>query len=367
MASGEKSACMASPVGFSAILRTASLRFSLLDFFFLTMPDTLNMNLVKLVEQFGSDEKCRDYLEAVRWPDGPVCPRCHATSITTLEGREQFECNKEQCRYRFSVTVDTIFHGSHVPLWKWFITIYLMLESRKGVSANQIKRTVKVTYKTAWYLCHRVRDAMKDQDSAALGGTVEADETWVGGIQTNQEYWEHGSNKTVVAGVFQRDGKVRLKVIPNASKLVIQQFVEANIRPDTVAIYTDESSAYRGIGDKDTKHEAVNHSRMEWARGDVHTNGIENVWSLLKRSIVGAFHHVSSKHLDAYCDELEWRFNNRKNDHLFRDTLQQMVGADRLPYRTLVDKEDASKETYTWLKPEDLERAKGANPKKRKH
>lgn len=325
------------------------------------MANTYEIDLVELVRQFGTDEKCRDYLEAVRWPDGPTCLRCHSPNLSHLEDREQFECNRGGCGYRFSVTAGTIFHSSRVPLWKWFIATYLMLESRKGVSANQIKRTIKVTYKTAWYLCHRIRSAMPDQNTEALGGIVEADETYVGGKMTGLEEGESQfDNKTIVAGVFQRGGKVRLKVIQKASKKIIQQFLRDNIRPDTVAVYTDEAGAYRGVGDEDTRHEAVNHSRKIWARGDVHTNGIENIWSLLKRSIVGAFHHVSSKHLDAYCDELEWRFNNRKNDFLFRDTLRQMVGAERLPYRTLVDKEDASKERFDWSTLEPFWPSEGA-------
>jgi transposase len=143
-------------------------------------------------------------------------------------------------------------------------------------------------------------------------------------------------NKTIVVGVVQRGGKIRLQVVPGADRETLHAFIREHVAPDAEAIYTDEWPAYEGIGDADTHHETVNHSLEEWSRGDVHTNSAENVWSLLKRSIAGAYHQVSAKHLDAYLDELEFRFNNRHNEFLFRDTLRELVGAESLPYRALV-------------------------------
>src|ERR671937_412992 len=139
----------------------------------------MDVNLVSLIEDFGSEDKCRAYLEELRWPDGIECPRCEGRTISRIHKRKQFDC--DSCRYQFSVTAGTVFHDSHLPLWKWFLATYLMCESKKGVSANQLKRTLGVSYKTAWYLCHRIRHAMGDDDAPPLDGIVEADETYVGG------------------------------------------------------------------------------------------------------------------------------------------------------------------------------------------
>jgi transposase-like protein len=302
---------------------------------------TAEINLVVLVEQFRSEDKCRAYLEELRWPDGVTCPRCSASSVSRIAARAQFDCNA--CRYQFSVTAGTIFHDSHLPLWKWFLTAYIMTESRKGVSANQIRRTINVSYKTAWYLCHRIRAAMAEVAPTPLAGTVEVDETYLGGKAKNMHKAKReqriggrgATGKTVVLGIIQRGGNVRLKVAPGADRETLHAFIREHAAPDTVAIYTDEWPAYRGIADGDTRHETVNHSAEEWVRGDVHTNTAENVWSLLDRSIMGAFHHVSVKHLDAYLDELEFRFNNRENPYLFRDTMRALLGSGTLPYHKL--------------------------------
>src|SRR5438132_1436849 len=188
-----------------------------------------------------------------------------------------------------------------------------MTKSKKGMSALQMKRTLCVSYETAWYLCHRIRAAMREINSDLLRGVIEVDETYVGGHVCG-----HGrgykANKAIAIGAVQRGGMIRLQVIPNATKTVLQRFIRENTAPDTEAIYTDELPAYRGNEDADTKHRWVNHSAEEWVVGDVHANRIESVWSLLKRSIIGSYHKVSIKHLDAYLDELEHRFNNRKNE-----------------------------------------------------
>jgi transposase-like protein len=291
-----------------------------------------DMNLIKLVERFHSEERCRDYLEKLRWPDGITCPRCQSKSVSEIRERSQYDCNS--CRYQFSVTSGTIFHDSHLPLWKWFLTAYMMIESRKGVSANQIKRTIEVSYKTAWYLCHRIREAMTVDNPIPLSKIVEVDETWVGGKRKNVGHGYKG-NKVVVAGAAQRNGEARLEVIDDRTREVLHQFIKKHIAPDAEAIYTDDWPAYDGIADKDTRHETVNHSAEEWVRGDVHTNYVENIWSLLKRSLVGSYHKVSKKHLDAYLDELEWRFNNRDNPYLFRDTLLKLIKSENLTYKKL--------------------------------
>ena len=297
------------------------------------MPQTANMNLMDLVERFGDEDACWDYLEKIRWPEGVSCPKCSTDRITRISGGHKFHCNP--CGYQFTATAGTIFHDTHLPLRKWFVALYLMIESRKGISANQMKRTLKVAYKTAWYLCHRIRAAMAELNAEQLSGIVEVDETLVGGSVKGMGHGYKG-NKTIVVGAIQREGKVRLQTIKAADKKTLHRFPKEHAHFDSEVIVTDEWPAYKGIGDRNTKHETVNHSEEEWVRGEFHTNTIENVWSLLNRSIIGAFHKVSAKHLDAYLDELEWRYNNRKNPYLFRDTIKKLIGAEKLEFKQLV-------------------------------
>ena len=289
-------------------------------------------NLVELIERFGNDEKCREFLEQLRWPNGVVCPRCASKSVSTIEDRPQYDCNA--CRYQFSVTAGTMMHDSHLPLWKWFLTAYMMIESKKGVSANQIKRTIAVSYKTAWYLCHRIRAAMTDVNPEPLTGVLEADETLVGGKKRGMGRGYTG-NKVTVAGVVSRGGEIRLKVISDRTRETLHKFLKDNTADDATAIYTDDWEAYKGIADHNTIHETVNHSIEEWVRGDVHTNSVEGVWSLLKRAIIGSYHQVSHKHLDAYLDELEFRFGNRNNPYLFREVATRLLSSDTLTYQSL--------------------------------
>ncbi len=292
-----------------------------------------DVNLVALIERYGNENKCRDYLEELRWPDDVTCPRCASTDISEIAARGQYHCLS--CQYHFSVMSGTIFHDSHLPLWKWFLAAYMMIESKKGISANQMKRTLNVSYKTAWYLCHRIRAAMTEINPKPLTEIVEADETWVGGVKKNIGHGYKG-NKKIVGGVIQRGGNARLSVLEGLDRKTLHEFINKHVSNDAEAIYTDEWPSYNGIGDSNTKHETVNHSQNEWVRGDVYTNSVENVWSLLKRSIMGSYHKVSAKHLDAYLDELEWRFNNRENPYLFRDTLLKLIHSSNLEYKNLV-------------------------------
>lgn len=297
-------------------------------------------DLVELIEQFGSEDKCHDYLEGLRWPDGVKCPRCDSDKISRIAKRRQFDC--DSCRYQFSVRVETLFHDSKLPLWKWFLAVYLMGESKKGISANQLKRTLGVSYKTAWYLCHRIRSAMNDDNGVLLGGIVEADETYIGGKlprghrSRKEVAMTRRDNKTIVLGAVERGGRVRLRVAPDASSESIKGFLKDVVHEDAEAIYTDSHRSYRGIGDGDTKHEYVDHSRDEWVRGQIHTNTVESVWSLFDRSVIGAYHKLSVKHLPAYLDEAAFRWNNRRNPYLFRDTIMALVEGDTLTYKELV-------------------------------
>jgi len=294
-----------------------------------------DINLISLIDRFHDEDRCRTYLETLRWPDGLECPRCGGKTISRIKTRHQLDC--DSCRYRFSVTAGTIFHDSHLPLWKWFVAVYLIVESKKGISAKQMERTLGTTYRTAWHLNHRIRAALKEVDAQLLKGIVEADETFVGGEVEGMGRGYRG-NKTVVVGAFQRDGAIRLQVVRGRDRETLHGFIRENVAGDAQAIYTDDWKAYEGIASDSgaTRHETVNHSEKEYVRGDVHTNSMENVWSLLKRSIVGSYHQVSAKHLDACLDELEFRFNNRENPYMFRDAMRKLLVAETLPYAKLI-------------------------------
>jgi len=298
-------------------------------------------DLMTMMERFGDEEKCRTYLEHLRWPEGVRCIRCQSDKISRIYSRNMFVC--DSCDYQFSVKTATIFHDSHLPLMKWFAAIYLMSEAKKGVSANQLKRNLGVAYKTAWYLCHRIRAAVKDADTSLLKGIVEVDETYIGGKAKNmhkdvRERKIDGRGtvgKAMVLGAIQRGGGVRLTVEKSNDRRTLHKFIKAALDDSTECIMTDTFPAYEGIADENTRHETVNHLAKEYVRGECHTNGVEGVWSLFKRSIVGSYHQVSTKHLDAYLDEFEFRFNNRDNPYLFRDTLLKLIASESLPYERL--------------------------------
>src|SRR5260370_5030752 len=296
-------------------------------------PVKSDVNLVNLIERFGTDEKCREYLTELKWLNGIECPRCKSKSISSIAERAKYDCNK--CRYQFEVKSGSIFHDSNLPLWKWFRAVYMMIESKKGISACEVQRVVAVSYKTAWFLCHRIRAAMREVSADLLKGIVEVDETYIGGRFHGRNRGYKG-NKAVVVGAVEREGQIRLRVIKSPSHYWLHKFIHETTDPKCEAIYTDEAKAYLGIADADTRHETVRHAAEEWVNGDVHTNNVESVWSLLKRSVVGTYHKISIKHLDAYLDELEHRFNNRKNKFLFRDTLLKLIKAQKLPYSELV-------------------------------
>ncbi len=296
-----------------------------------------DINLVSLIERFGDDDKCREALRKIRWPDGVACPRCGDMSVSELKEYDRWDCNG--CRYQFTVTAGTVLHKTKIPLFKWFLAIYLMVESKKGMSANQLKRTLGVSYKTAWFLCHRIREAMGNDPftGPTLFGIIEVDETWVGGVQKGAGRGPYSStNKAIVVGAVQRDGKVRLERIADTKRKTLDDFVRRTVTDEALAIYTDEFPSYRGMGERlGIPHGTVHHNADEWVVGDAHTNSVEGVWSLFKRSIMGSFHKISLKHLDRYLEELEWRFNNRDNPHIFRDTLRRMMDTEPLEYEAL--------------------------------
>ena len=294
------------------------------------------INLVSLVDKFSCDDECRDALEDIRWPNGVACTRCGDMDVLDLEKQNRWKC--KSCNYQFSVMSGTIMHDSHLTLRKWFLAAYLMCESKKGISANQMKRTLGIgSYRTAWYLCHRIREAMGNEpfSGPTLVGIVEVDETLVGGKKKGKGRAYKG-NKVWVAGAIQRGGKVRVERISDVKRHTLHGFINRAVKDEAEAIYTDELKSYLGIADHDTRHETVNHSAEQWVIGDVHTNSIEGVWSLFKRSLMGAFHKMSAKHMDRYLEELEWRFNNRDNPNIFWDTMRRIMNTKPMEYRKLV-------------------------------
>jgi transposase-like protein len=293
------------------------------------------MTLPDVTELFSTDDKCRELLERLRWPNGAECPRCHNPKVVRLvTATKLLYC--AECDYQFTVTAGTIFHDSHLPLTKWFMVTLLLCEARKGISANQIKRTVGMNYKTAWYLCHRIRAAMKEAERPMLDGTVEMDETYIGGKQRNRGRGKATTNKEVVIGIRQRSGELRFFRAEDAKSGTLARYIQENISQDVDVIVTDELPAYKkAVGD--LKHETVNHTQKEYVRfgTDIHTNTVENAFSLLKRGIMGTWHKISAKHLPAYLDEMTFRFNRRKNANLFLDTLRHMVTAPVLTFEKL--------------------------------
>lgn len=296
-------------------------------------------SLSSLGIEFDTDKECRQALEELRWPDGVTCLRCGSKSISRITTRNQYDCNK--CRQRFSLTTGTIFHDSHLALPKWFVAVFLMCESKKGISANQLRRTLGVAQKTAWYLNHRIRQAMSqsaDLKTPLKGDVVEMDETYLGSKRNTHGIGQgnYREFKTVVLGAVERGGRLRLSSAPDNKKETLKGFLRTHVADDVVKVYTDGFVNYRKIvADDNTAHEFVDHSAREYVRGDVHTNTIEGAFGIFKRALVGSFHQISRKHLDRYLDEFEFRYNNRKNPYLFRDTLTKLVTADPMSYEKL--------------------------------
>jgi len=257
-------------------------------------------------------------------------------AVELATAKQLFYC--KDCNYQFTVTAATIFNDSHLPLQKWFLATLLLCEARKGMSANQIKRTLGVSYKTAWYLCHRIRAAMKEADQTMLDGTVEMDETYVGGKNRGGGQGARLANKEVVIGLRQRNGDLRFFHAQDAKSGTLAKYIRENISTDVEVLITDSFPAYKNaVGDAD--HKTVNHLAGEYVRYEngacVTTNTVESAFSLLKRGIMGSWHKISAKHLPAYLDEMTFRFNRRKSSTLFLDTLRHMVTAPVLTFERL--------------------------------
>jgi transposase-like protein len=301
--------------------------------------DDMNMNLTEMIQDFADEAKCRAYLESLRWPKGVTCPYCKAEKVYRLPKRDQFLC--ASCEYQFSVTVDTIFHDTHLPLVTWFLATFLLCEAKKGMSACQIQRSLGIkTYKTAWYLCHRIRAAMAEANKPKLNGVVEMDETYVGGRRHGKR-GPGAANKEIVIGIRQRQGELRFFHADDVRSGTLEKYIRENIADDVEILMTDDLGQYRGATRRTgmrARHKTIMHSIGLYVNGDVHTNTVESAFSLLKRGVLGTWHRISAKHLQAYCNEMCFRFNNRKNPYLFRDTILKLIASSNLEYKNLTAK-----------------------------
>lgn len=294
---------------------------------------------------FHNDDLARAHLEAQRWPHGPECPHCDGRKITKLEGKAHrpglYQCN--DCRQQFSVTVGTVFEDSKIGLAKWVLVTHLMSASKKGISAKQIERMIGVSYKTAWFMCHRIRLAMTPADNSADGGpiggkgkTIEADETYVGGKARNVHNGKPIPEKRPVVALVERGGEVRAKHVADVTAKTVREVIvtHASRKSD---LNTDDSLLYYWLGREFAKHASVNHSADEYVRDGVTTNTVESFFAIVKRQMYGTHHAVSEAHLQRYINEIAFKWNNREklgiDDATRSNNALKGASGKRLTYR----------------------------------
>lgn len=289
---------------------------------------------------FIYESEARAHLEKIRWPNGPVCPHCGETEkITKLMGKSHrpglHQCNG--CRKHFTVTVGTLFEDSHIKLNKWLLAFHLMAASKKGISALQLSRMLGISYKSAWFMGHRIREAMKPGNKGMLGENepVEADETFWGTKEGATKRRGYG-HKNAILSLVERKGEVRSFHVPNVTAKTLKPYLQANINPDA-HLMTDDAGQYRVIGPEFAKHDVVCHSAGEYVRGNAHTNSAEGFFSIFKRGMYGVYQHVSDHHLHRYTVEFDFRYNYRAKlgfDDFQRATIAlKGIAGKRLTYR----------------------------------
>lgn len=303
-------------------------------------------NIFEFQKEFNSEEKCRQYLEEQRWNGTPACPFCGSINVCRFSNGKVFKCREKLCRSKFTVTVGTIYENTKIPLSKWFLATYILSVHSKGISSLQLAGWLGVTVKTAWHLNHRIRVMLTDNQPELLTGVCEVDETLVGGSLSNihaskkkRLNLKRDDNKTMVFGAIQRNGKVRTRVIPEVSIESISTAINDFIAVDSTMV-SDENRAYNQVS-KNYNHKRVNHRNGEYVRKEdisVHTNNIEGYWNILKKQIDGIHHSVSPKHLQRYCNESAFRFNNREllQDERFAAAVANCNGS--LKYKQLTAK-----------------------------
>lgn len=306
-------------------------------------PQTLQQAIV----YFSDFDNCQKFMAEIRWPDGKVrCPHCGSEKVTYLAAARLWKCYAKHPRAKFSLKVGTVFEESPIGLDKWLCAMWLIVNCKNGVSSYEIARDLDVTQKTAWFMLHRIRLAMQAGTFEKVAGQFEADESFIGGLARNMHKADRarkisgtgGAGKAVVMGILDRETrKIRVKHVPNVQRQTLQDEIRKHIEPGS-EIFTDEWIAYRGL-EREYVHNVINHAET-YVKGNVHTNGIENFWSLLKRGLKGTYVSVEPFHLFRYLDEQTFRFNSRKTDDAerFTETLSSVVGR-RLTYKGLTGKE----------------------------
>ena len=307
------------------------------------------MEAIDLTDRTFTDEaKARAYFERIRWPHGPVCPHCgnadgsriYSIAANVSQGVREGLKECQDCHKQFTVRTGSVMESSHLPLTKWALAFRLMSSAKKGISAHQMSRTLDISYKAAWFLCHRIREAMRDNSGERLGGkgkVVEGDETYVGGKPRKGTGWGYDTQKdrkTMVQVLVERDGRARAIPVADPFPRVLKHNIGKHIAAGT-EMHTDENPAYKNVHKiTGAPHLTVNHGAGEYAKEDIHVNTAESWNALLKRSIVGSFHHVSREHLSRYCDEVSFRWDRRSMDDTQR-TEAAIRGGDRkrLTYR----------------------------------
>jgi transposase-like protein len=295
---------------------------------------------------FTNETKAREWLEARVWQQGPICPHCGATSddVTKLEGKAHrpglYQCS--ECREQFTVTVKTVFERSKIPLTKWLAALFLLTASKKGVSAHQVHRSLGISYKSAWFMMHRLREALRQGGLAPMGGSgkiVEIDETMIGrleGAPLHIVTGQHWNWRNIVFTLVERGGSARSFHVGEATMATLLPIIRVNINRET-SLMTDELSAYRRLGNEFASHEAVNHSAKEYVRGTVSTNTVEGYFSIFKRGMKGVYQHCKEKHLHRYLAEFDFRYNTRTalgyNDLMRAEIAAAGIKGKRLTYR----------------------------------
>lgn len=287
---------------------------------------------------FHDADKARAYLEALRWPNGPVCPHCGVEGEHyALKGAAHrpglMKC--KDCRKQFSVTVGTVFEKSKIPLNKWLMAVHLMCASKKAISSHQIHRMLGVTYKSAWFMTHRIREAMKPGSTGLMGsggGVVEADETYWGTSKAKPAKARGYEHKMKVVSLVERGGEKRSIVVQSVNSKTLRVVLEANVSK-SAHLMTDEFGGYKKLGKEFASHRFTTHQSGQYADGETHSNTVESSFSLLKRGLIGTFHHVGEQHLQRYVTEFDFRWNHRKvSDRERSDKLLQSIAGKRLTY-----------------------------------